>query len=505
MSNIELPANRLNALSDWMNPILVKETRQALKSRQFVGTFMLLLISCWLICMFGIIVQGAQIEFGSPSTGFFQCFFIVLSVAVILIVPFSSFRSLLSEQDSQTYELLSITSLSPRQIVWGKLLNAVVQVLVYYCAISPFIAFTSLLQGFDLFRTLILMTSLLGFSILLSMFTLMLSTVAKQQQYQALATLFIFGGLITVISSVIGYSYAVMGGAVDLTADFFWGLAICWVIGISYFILFHQITVSQLMFEAGNKSTGVRLIATGQFLLLWGIVAVNYFLYGSISNGMFGTMLFLSMIHWAVFGFFISMERDHLSRRIRRDLPQSFLYRLLLVPFMPGGTRGYLLLVMNIAVLNIIVLVISPMVSSGGSSNGILSLLAIFAYVLIYFGIGCAGGRWLLSTSQQLRPAHTRSLLVVMFAMGIAIPYMILFAMGHYDIYRDGYHLLHISNPFVTIPEINSARRSSDTALPLLMIALGFVVLVNIPAMLKSAREIVHPKRPEPATATEVH
>lgn len=499
MSTVELPAGRLDIISDWMNPILVKETRQALKSRQFVGTFMLLLISCWLISVFGIILLGSQIEYGSPSTIFFQYFFFALGVAVIIIVPFNSFRSLLVEQDAQTYELLSITALSPRQIVWGKLLNAVVQVLVYYCAISPFIAFTSLLQGFDLFRTLILMTSLLGISILLSMFTLMLSTIARNRQFQSLATLFIFGGLISAISSITGMSLGMMEGRIDLNAEFYWGLTIFWMLGISYFFLFHQITVSQLMFETGNKSTGVRLIATVQFLLLWGIVGINYYLYGRASNDLIGTMLAVSVIHWTVFGFFISMERDDLSRRIRRDLPRSFLLRILGVPFMPGGTRGYLLLILNLAVLSFFTFVYTKTIArSGFGPGGMLSVMAILAYMLIYYGIGCAGGRWLLTNSKQMRPAHVRSLLIVLFAMGTVIPYIILFMMGHYDFYRDGYHILQITNPFVTVQEIASSRSSSDLALPLLIVGASLAVIVNISAMFKACREIIFPDRPKP-------
>jgi len=493
MSTIELPADRLDQFSDWMNPILVKETRQALKSRQFVGTFMLLLISSWLICMIGIILFGAQIEFGRPSTVFFQWFFGVLSVAVVIIVPFNSFRSLLSEQDSETYELLSITSLSPRQIVWGKLLIAVVQVLVFYCAISPFIAFTSLLQGFDLFRTIILMTSLLGFSILLSMFTLMLSTVARNKQFQSLATLFIFGGLMWAIIATLSFSYVIMDEA--LTPNFYRFLAICWAIGISYFFLFHQITVAQLMFDAGNKSSGVRFIAVIQFVLLWLIVAVSYLLNGSISSDLFWGMAFFSLAHWALFGFFISMERDYLSRRIRRDLSKNFLARLISVPFMPGGTRGYLLLLINMTLLGFLVAVYSPIVS-GGPREGLLTLLAIIAYVLFYYGIGCAAGRWLLGKSQDLRPAHVRTTLVVLFAFAMIIPYIILFMMGHYDYYRDGYHILYITNPIATLNEIDTSRHTNDTILPLLLIAATFAVLINIPAMFKATREIVSPNRP---------
>lgn len=39
--------SRLAQLSDWFNPILVKETRQALRSWQFTLTFILLLVACW--------------------------------------------------------------------------------------------------------------------------------------------------------------------------------------------------------------------------------------------------------------------------------------------------------------------------------------------------------------------------------------------------------------------------------------------------------------------------
>ena len=40
---------RLAALAERANPILVKETRQALKSRQFVVTFLIVLVACWIV------------------------------------------------------------------------------------------------------------------------------------------------------------------------------------------------------------------------------------------------------------------------------------------------------------------------------------------------------------------------------------------------------------------------------------------------------------------------
>ena len=41
----------LSRAGDWLNPILVKETRQALKSRQFVITFLLVLGACLGTCL----------------------------------------------------------------------------------------------------------------------------------------------------------------------------------------------------------------------------------------------------------------------------------------------------------------------------------------------------------------------------------------------------------------------------------------------------------------------
>ena len=44
----------LEGLGDRFNPIVVKEVRQALKSRQFVGTFLLLLLAAWAGSIFGV-------------------------------------------------------------------------------------------------------------------------------------------------------------------------------------------------------------------------------------------------------------------------------------------------------------------------------------------------------------------------------------------------------------------------------------------------------------------
>ena len=124
MSALNAAIGRLEAVGDHCNAIVVKEVRQALKSRQFVGTFVLLLMVAWGGSIFGVSMSGDSIEYGSSAQGFFILFFLILCVASLIIVPFAAFRSIVEERAENTLELVQITALSPRQIIWGKSLSA---------------------------------------------------------------------------------------------------------------------------------------------------------------------------------------------------------------------------------------------------------------------------------------------------------------------------------------------------------------------------------------------
>ena len=110
----------LERLGDRFNPIVVKEVRQALKSRQFVVTFLLLLLAAWAGSIVGVSVLGESIDYGSPAVIFYAGFLFALCAASLVIVPFSTFRSIVEERTETTLELLQITALSPVQIVRGK-------------------------------------------------------------------------------------------------------------------------------------------------------------------------------------------------------------------------------------------------------------------------------------------------------------------------------------------------------------------------------------------------
>ena len=183
MSVLLALVTRLERLGDRFNPIVVKEVRQALKSRQFVGTFLLLLLAAWAGSIFGVSYLGESIDYGSSAVTFYAGFLFALCAASLVIVPFSTFRSIVEERTETTLELLQITALSPKQIVRGKTQSAMVQVLVYYCAIAPFIAFTALLPGFDVVHVTFSLVMLLITALCFSMVALAIGAHARNTTF----------------------------------------------------------------------------------------------------------------------------------------------------------------------------------------------------------------------------------------------------------------------------------------------------------------------------------
>ena len=258
---------RLERLGDRFNPIVVKEVRQALKSRQFIVTFLLLLLAAWAGSIFGVSYLGESIDYGSPAVTFYAGFLVALCMATLVIVPFSTFRSIIEERTETTLELLQITALSPAQIVRGKTLSAMVQVLVYYCAIAPFIAFTSLLPGFDIVHVTFSLVMLLITALCFSVIALAIGAQARNTTYQSLSSLFViamaFGGMLIFFSFMTAASNNIRFDE----SDTWWALALVVFLGLSTGYVCEQAAIAQLTFESDNRSTGIRL-ATGRAVAL---------------------------------------------------------------------------------------------------------------------------------------------------------------------------------------------------------------------------------------------
>ncbi len=183
-------------IGDGLNPILVKETRQALKSRQFVITFSVLLVAALAWTIIGSLSMMPQIYTSPSAQRMLVGYYLVLALPMLIVVPLAAYRSLEGEIDDGTLELLSITVLSPWQIVLGKLASAMLQMLLYFVALFPCVAYAYTLRGVDLPTTMLMMGILLVSAVLLTIVALFFAPLARTRTGRITTLLAVMGILL---------------------------------------------------------------------------------------------------------------------------------------------------------------------------------------------------------------------------------------------------------------------------------------------------------------------
>ena len=339
----------LDGVGDLLNPILVKEARQAMKSRQFVVTFSLMLIFGWLWTVIFIALSVPDVFFAPVGPAVLTGYYIVLSIPLLIVVPYASFRSLAAEREDGTYELLSITSLSARQIILGKLGSAILQMIVYYSALAPCIAFTYLLRGIDVLTIGTFLTYTFLASLLLSIVGLMMATVTRARHWQVLlSVVFVMALLVfTFIWDFVVLAFIVNRQTPPFDQPDFWIANLC-LLSFYFTIaaLLLLIGAGQITFASENRSSPIRVVLVVLQMLMIGWFTFYWVRFEA------GELLFVEIsaiaAYWTLIGAFLSGETAQLSPRAMRQLPQSFLGRMAFTWFNPGSGTGYVFAMLNL-------------------------------------------------------------------------------------------------------------------------------------------------------------
>lgn len=510
---------RLDWLSEKLNPIVVKEARQALKSRQFTVTFGLLLVfgACW--TALGVSLQMPAV-FHTPSGPFMVVgYYIILAVPLLVIVPFAAFRSLAAEREDGTFDLLSIATLSARQVVVGKLASAVLQMMVYYSAIAPCIAFTYLLRGLDIITIGLMLAYLFLASTALSALGLALATVTKERHWQVLLSVVLVAGLVICFGMWLMFMATLFFELFLNSSPFdqpdFWMLNIAIVMfHVTFVALFILIAAGQISFATDNRSTPVR----------WVLLVQTAFWFGWMMYGMFredyGAFFVLgasiALTYWWAAGSLLVGERADLTPRVRRQLPQSFVGRMFLTWLNPGSGTGYFFTLLNLGMLLIAFCLAENLIRwiDGRASSGVLDsgrmwrfAAAAWFFAAIYLGIGRL---LVLAVRNRVPSGVVFSLLlqIVLVTFGTLIPLVVqlsLIGTTNFD-----YTTLQITNPFWTLVEFLFEYNSIFTDLEMVFGILGLTsVAMLILQFVLTIREveqtrIVAPQRVQEEDAAEI-
>jgi hypothetical protein len=491
----------LTWLGDYLNPILVKETRQALKSSQFTFTFVLVLVACWIVTTGGVAWIGPGIYYSAAGGILFIWYFGILAMALGIVVPYAAFRSLAAEREDNTYDLLTITTLKPRQIISGKLGSSVVQMCVYYSAIAPCLAFTYLLRGVDVPTIALLLAYAFLGSLGLSMVGLLLATLTKQRVGQIFLSVAFIAGLIWFLIMSMYMAIAMTGASYQfLGDDAFWVINLGFLtVYVTSFALAFFAAAAMITFPSENRSTPLRICMVLQQAAWVGWIGAIWAAESVANFDIVAIMMMATMagIYWYVMGTMLTSELPEMSRRVKRRLPSSTLGRAFFTWFMPGPASGYLFVVANataIVVISLVGIAVSSM--SGRGTGGMLSadvlvylLIIGWGYLVAYLGLG------LIVVTALRRIAVVTMLgcvlincLLVLAGSGLPMAIQMMSVQLRYV----DYSYLQIANPIWSLMHVakNGAYTEGTVLVLVVPAAAVCMLLLNLRAVVRELRQV---------------
>lgn len=332
--------NRCLAYCD-LNPVVVKELRQAVRSF-FVSGVLLLFLFALLIYMLAFMAgrsadPNANRGFGGEA---FLVLSGILSAASLLFVPaYTGIRIALERQDGNL-DLLYTTTLSPGRIIRGKLYSGLYLALLFFSACMPFILLTIFLRGIDLLTIGTTFYHLLAVTLLMVQAAILVACLPVSLLFKALISLpalFAMTSLSTVfvrVAHVTHMGHATPLGATPFSPVFLNSIPVVLLIWGWLYVC----SVGLVAPKSMNRALPIRLYSLGVWLLA-GFSASYYAVkYSSL----------VPLQSWAVFTLFLLMvvllfsvgQPDQLSLRVQCQIPRNRLWRFFAFFFFNGAAQG---------------------------------------------------------------------------------------------------------------------------------------------------------------------
>ncbi|MCO8125007.1 hypothetical protein NHH03_24940 [Stieleria sp. TO1_6] len=479
-----------------LNPILVKEARQSLKSKQFLFTFFCLLAASCAWTILGIVFNAPDVYYIPSGDTLMIGYFLILSVSMFAFVPIVAFRSLAAELDEGTYEMLAITRLSAWRIVSGKMNSAVLQMMIYFSAIVPCLAFCYLLRGIGLLTIILVVAIVFIVALVLTSLGLLLSTLATGRTLQT----FLLVGLIAFITFV---EFTCCGMVFSLVLPEDWsgtwfGFLISFVMAGSFVVLFLSAAAARIAPITENRSTRLRGILFAQ-QVLW-IITISYAAWSTGEPDWANVGAMQLGIFWLFVGIFMCGESPELSPRVRRGLPSTYATRMLFTWWTPGPGTGFMFVVATgIAGLMVLAGVGAISIQSGlGNRSSADTPPVFFAAIMAGYLLGYLGVIRLVSMPflKRFGPSFVAPLLAatLVFFAGIILP--AIFDVAIQGRVPNNYTVVHASNWMWTLSEAFSGGVAGEIAM--LIFAVGLLILaINLISLFREfrIRRIAVPRR----------
>ncbi|MGL4552249.1 MAG: hypothetical protein ACRC33_13805 [Gemmataceae bacterium] len=486
-------AASIDRLDDWVNPIVVKELRQAVKSRLVVVILMVFLLLMLLVMGSSLMFQQASGDaFGeswNAGNRVFLSLQMILLPTLMIVVPAYAAIRMGGERSDNNVDLLFISTLSPSSIISGKFVASLMIAVLIFSIFAPFMTFTYLLRGIDLptigFILWIDVLAMLGATII----ALFLASVPGPRAMKFFVNFAGFIGIFSIYCMLAAGTSEMIyrPGFLSERPEVIWTvMGSVSVLVLMEGLLLYQYAVALISPPSSNRILPVRLsllafwVTTGAAMFAWAYYAAALTMPDRLIPIVF--WVFFNMLNLCVQFLLSTCERDDWGPRVARTIPKNPLYRLPAFFLYTGSAGGvvFTLILMTLTMLIGYGWLEAYPPAVGVRSEPLAWTLQFWASIGLYtvcYSLSAALVRHYF-LREQIRSAYTWVLAMLFVGVGSFVPsavaYMIFFDQVRMS-GETGWWLL--ANPFMAGIELSmhgaNWRGANETYLMLMWWFLG--------------------------------
>jgi hypothetical protein len=343
-------ANAMSSLTlradGWLNPVMLKELRQAVRGR-FIVTVLSLSLLAQVVAVAGFMISGA-IDMRSAlvnpigSVTFTTLFFVLFTATVFFVPLYSGIRMAVERSDTNV-DLLFVTTIRPRTVILGKLMTTIALTALIFFASLPFLVFSYVLRGIDVLTILFVLFIAFFAVCSAAVVALFLGCIPATKPFRLILGLIFFGvaamayaGMAAMITGFIRSSTATM----FVTSDF-WTAVVSAIMVVAAIDAVLLVTTTVIITPAAaNRALPIRMMMAIVWLVSLAIAARLTFRFRDVSP----------ILTWAIVQlFFITVvlcsavgERERWGPRVARAIPENPLKRFVAFLFFSGAGGGTL-------------------------------------------------------------------------------------------------------------------------------------------------------------------
>lgn len=475
---------------DRVNPVFVKEIRQAVRGRTFRNSFILALVIAAIVstAVLGNINVNDPSSLAQSGATFFFALHLVFLFCALVVVPVQAHRAMAGERDERTLDALIISGLSPAQIVLGKWLSAGLTMLIFLVAMLPFFATAATLYGLDLLVGLMMTLLACAIGMILSLLGILAACLGKTKAMSSMLMMVFLGSCGLAMMSLVGLAGNLMfySSGFGSTAEFLTTMLL--LIAGSGFVLFwmHGVAVATISHPEENAMLRVRL-ASLSISLFMGLAPL---VLATIVPFSPGRALFPILATSVAFLVFFNMptltESTAMRMRCRHEIESGRWRRFGAWLLLPGGGSGFVLFLAQLLIAGLPTLwyLLSSRVPGMNFGNHLDVLFGegLGGYLTtLGFGIASAAIPALIASSSNSPPWLRNSMRFFM----VTSPLWIVFSLGVLTLLIGGSSALFESvlNPFWAI-ERNMSTLKEPGGMVFWLIIAG---LASLPMLIRAA------------------